>query len=259
MSTISRRNLLQLGAMAAALNAVRLPATPRIRGGGPAEEGWQTRSYRWIQVAFTEDDPGNYDPDFWLRYFQQIRAQGACLSAGGAIAFYPTDVPFHQRSSYLGAGDSFGEMVRGCRRLGMAVIGRIDATLYADIRNLLNFRNVVNLFAETGDVRNDLNREKTIGSPEKVSGEYAALWNEAGNAGALAADKSVDLTSCTAWSSQLSCVSLRRAEARFGNGDGTFTLAEQQRTFNTFYDSFFGAWRFYAPARQVRIGFEFKF
>ncbi|HWM69477.1 MAG TPA: beta-galactosidase trimerization domain-containing protein [Steroidobacteraceae bacterium] len=126
MSTISRRNLLQLGAMAAALNAVRLPATPRIRGGGPAEEGWQTRSYRWIQVAFTEDDPGNYDPDFWLRYFQQIRAQGACLSAGGAIAFYPTDVPFHQRSSYLGAGDSFGEMVRGCRRLGMAVIGRID-------------------------------------------------------------------------------------------------------------------------------------
>src|SRR5882757_7564097 len=126
MSTMSRRNLLRLGAIAATLNAVRLPATPRIRGGGPAENGWQTRSYRWIQVAFTEDDPGNYDPDFWLRYFHEIRAQGACLSAGGAIAFYPTDVPFHHRSSYLGTHDSFGEMVRGCRRLGMAVIGRVD-------------------------------------------------------------------------------------------------------------------------------------
>lgn len=137
--------------------------------------------------------------------------------------------------------------------------GRFDATLYADVRNVFNFRNVVNLFAETGDVRNDLNREKTIGSPEKVSGEYAALWSEAGGAGALGADNSVDLTSCTAWSSQLNCVALRRAEARFGDGNGIYTLAEQQRAFNTFYDSFFGAWRFYAPARQVRIGFEFKF
>ena len=67
-------------------------------------------------------------------------------------------------------------------------IGRLDATLYADVRNLFNFRNIVNLFAETGDVRNDLHREKTIGSPEKVSGEYASLWGEARDAGALGAD-----------------------------------------------------------------------
>jgi hypothetical protein len=127
MSTITRRNLLQLGAIAAAAsNAVRLSATPKNRMPGPAAQGWETRSTRWIQVAFTEDDPGNYDPDFWLRYFQEIRAQGACLSAGGAIAFYPTDIPFHHRSSYLGTSDSFGEMVRGCRKLGMAVIGRVD-------------------------------------------------------------------------------------------------------------------------------------
>src|ERR1700733_8340440 len=121
MSTITRRNLLQLGAIAAAAsNAVRLSATPKNRMPGPAAQGWETRSTRWIQVAFTEDDPGNYDPDFWIRYFQEIRAQGACLSAGGAIAFYPTDIPFHHRSSYLGTSDSFGEMVRGCRKLGMA-------------------------------------------------------------------------------------------------------------------------------------------
>ena len=138
-------------------------------------------------------------------------------------------------------------------------IGRLDATLYADVRNLFNFRNIVNLFAETGDVRNDLHREKTIGSPEKVSGEYATLWGEARDAGALGADKSVDLTSCGAWATQLNCLSLQRVEARFGNGDGLYTLSEQQRAFNTFYDSFFGSWRFYAPARQVRLGFELKF
>jgi len=118
----------------------------------------------------------------------------------------------------------------------------------------------VNLFGETGDVRNDLNREKSIGSPEKVSGEYAALWDEAGNAGAFnSADKSVDLTSCAAWTNQLNCVSLQRVEARFGNGDGIYTLNEQERAYNTFYDSFNGAWRFYAAPRQVRVGFEFKF
>jgi len=126
MSTISRRSLLQLGALAAATSAV-VPATAKYRRlQSPADAPWQIRSHRWIQVAFTEDDPGNYDPDLWFRYFQEIRAQGACLSAGGAIAFYPTDVPFHHRSSFLGSNDSFGEMVRGCRKLGMAVIGRVD-------------------------------------------------------------------------------------------------------------------------------------
>ena len=138
-------------------------------------------------------------------------------------------------------------------------IGRLDATAFADLRNLFNFRNVVNLFAETGDVRNDKNREKTIGDPTVASGEYGALWDEAATAGVLGADKTVDLTSCASWGSQLSCVSLQRAEARFGNGDKQYTLAEQERALNTFYDSFFGSWRFYAPARQVRVGFEFKF
>ena len=138
-------------------------------------------------------------------------------------------------------------------------LGRLDATVFADVRNLFNFRNVVNLFAETGDVRNDRNREKTIGDPTVASGEYGSLWNEAETAGALGADKTVDLTSCAAWGSQLSCVALRRAEARFGNGDKMYTLAEQERAYNTFYDSFFGSWRFFAPARQVRLGIDVKF
>ncbi|HYU09193.1 MAG TPA: TonB-dependent receptor [Gemmatimonadales bacterium] len=140
--------------------------------------------------------------------------------------------------------------------------GRLDATLYADVRNLLNFRNVVGLFAETGDVRNDKNRIAIIGDPTLATGsaEYAALWDEASNAGAFnSADKSVDVSSCAAWGSQVNCVSLRRVEARFGNGDGIYTLDEQERAFNTAYDAFNGSWRFYAAARQVRLGVELKF
>ncbi|MBC8164554.1 MAG: ThuA domain-containing protein [Bryobacteraceae bacterium] len=81
---------------------------------------------RWAQVAFTEDDPGNYDPKFWFDYFRRIHADAVCLSAGGVVAFYPTKIPLHYRSKYLGNRDPFGEMVAGCRELGMNVVARTD-------------------------------------------------------------------------------------------------------------------------------------
>jgi hypothetical protein len=138
-------------------------------------------------------------------------------------------------------------------------VGRLDLTVFADARNLLNFRNIISLFAETGDITNDKHRTETIGDIDAGTGEYGALWNEADGAGALNGDNSVDLSSCTGWGSQLNCESLRRVEARFGNADGVYTVAEQQRAFNGFYDSFFGSWRFFAPPRNVRLGFEMRF
>jgi hypothetical protein len=81
---------------------------------------------RWAQLAFVEDDPGRYDPVFWLDYFKRIHADGACLSAGGCVAFYPTKIPLHYRSKFLGGGDAFGEMLTGCRKLHMNVIARVD-------------------------------------------------------------------------------------------------------------------------------------
>jgi len=143
-------------------------------------------------------------------------------------------------------------------------LGRIDATLYADIRNLFNWRNIVGVFAETGDVVNRLHRTETIGIPTSTlaasTGEYRQLWNEAFAAGAFdAASKEVDLTSCASWLSQLNCASLRRVEARFGNADGVYALDEQERAFNTYYDAFFGSWRFYSQPRNVRLGLEVRF
>jgi hypothetical protein len=89
-------------------------------------KGWYDRPMRWAQVAFVEDDPGRYDPGFWLDYFKRIHADAACLSAGGCVAFYPTKIPLHYRSKFLGSGDPFGEMLAGCRGLGMNVIARVD-------------------------------------------------------------------------------------------------------------------------------------
>ncbi|MEP7365550.1 MAG: beta-galactosidase trimerization domain-containing protein [Acidobacteriota bacterium] len=81
---------------------------------------------RWAQLTLVEDDPGNYDPAFWLDYFKRTHSDAACLSAGGCVAYYPTKVPLHYRSKYLGGRDSFGELVAGCRKLGMNVVGRTD-------------------------------------------------------------------------------------------------------------------------------------
>jgi len=88
--------------------------------------GWYDRPMRWFQLAFVEDDPGNYSPAFWLNYFKSIHADAACLSAGGCVAFYPTKIPLHYRSKFLKDTDPFGEMVAGCRGLGMNVIARTD-------------------------------------------------------------------------------------------------------------------------------------
>src|ERR1700742_4561531 len=92
-----------------------------------AANGWYDRPMRWAQLAFVEDDPGNYDLAFWLDYFRRVHADAACLSAGGVVAFYPTEIPLHYRSKWLGTMDTFGDIVAGCRKLGMNVVARTDA------------------------------------------------------------------------------------------------------------------------------------
>jgi len=89
-------------------------------------ETWFNRPMRWAQLTLVENDPGSFDPDFWLGYFKQIHADGTTLSAGGVVAYYPTDVPLHHRSSWLGNSDPFGYLVEGSRRMGMSVIARTD-------------------------------------------------------------------------------------------------------------------------------------
>jgi len=91
-----------------------------------SEEPWFDRPMRWAQLVLVENDPGRFDPDFWLDYFKRIHADAACLSAGGAVAYYPTKIPMHHRSTWLGDSDPFGYLLRGCRKMGMAVIARTD-------------------------------------------------------------------------------------------------------------------------------------
>ncbi len=94
--------------------------------GFQGKETWFNRPMRWAQLTLVENDPGKFDPDFWLSYFKKIHADGTTLSAGGVVAYYPTDVPFHHRSNWLGDSDPFGYLVKGSRKMNMSVIARTD-------------------------------------------------------------------------------------------------------------------------------------
>ncbi|WP_221774230.1 alpha-amylase family protein [Novosphingobium flavum] len=89
-------------------------------------KGWEWGPMRWVQICATDDDPGRYDKQFWLDFLARTKTQGVCLSAGGVSAYYPTKVPYHYRSPYLGKGDMFGELVHACKKMGIRVLGRVD-------------------------------------------------------------------------------------------------------------------------------------
>ncbi len=118
---MNRRNFLQ----ASAIGAIA-PWAVRAQASSPSMPAWYDRPMRWAQVAFVEDDPGNYSQEFWLEYLGRLHVDAVCLSAGGCVAFYPTRIPLHYRSKWLGNRDTFGDLVRGCRKLGMNVVGRTD-------------------------------------------------------------------------------------------------------------------------------------
>jgi hypothetical protein len=132
-------------------------------------------------------------------------------------------------------------------------LGGTDLTVYADVRNLLNFKNVTSLFVETGDVVNAEHRTQTLSS------EFANLAGEASSNNALGAGNAIDLSGCSSWADPVNCISLSRAEARFGNGDGTYTLAEQTTALNAYYDSFNGPQWLYGAPRHIRLGIELNF
>ncbi len=58
-----------------------------------AWKNWFDRPMRWGQLTLAENDPGQFDPRFWLDYFQRCHCDAVCLSAGGIVAYYPDPDP----------------------------------------------------------------------------------------------------------------------------------------------------------------------
>ena len=133
---LSRRVFVKTCSMAGAAVALAGEAArDRPRPPRTAPRAGSTGPMRWAQLTLVEDDPGKFDPKFWLDYFRRTHSDAVCLSAGGCVAYYPTEVPLHHRSRWLGNRDVFGELVKGCRDLGMVVMARTDPhATYDDVQ-----------------------------------------------------------------------------------------------------------------------------
>jgi hypothetical protein len=127
---ISRRDFLQATAGAGAFAALGSPfghvSDAAARQPPAVGAGWFDTPMRWVQLTLVENDPGRFDPKLWLDYFRSLHADAATLSAGGIVAYYPTEVPLHHRSAWLGETDPFGTLLAGCRAQGMRVVARTD-------------------------------------------------------------------------------------------------------------------------------------
>jgi hypothetical protein len=133
MPPFTRRHFIRTTAVAgAAVTLGRLTLRAAESPAGPAgvivppAPSWADKPMRWAQLTLVEDDPGKFDLQFWLDYFARTKSDAVCLSAGGCVAYYPTKIPFHHRSAWLGDRDVLGELITGCRKLGMVVLARTD-------------------------------------------------------------------------------------------------------------------------------------
>jgi hypothetical protein len=148
-------------------------------------------------------------------------------------------------------------------------LGGLDVTGYLDVRNLLNFRNVLQVFAVNGDTRNNVERA------DNLAADIADLASEGDVNGVLGPEGEIDLTfggvadrrtGCGNWLSSkgaapaaANCVYLIRAEQRYGDGDGIYTVEEQTNAINALYEVARGEQQHLGFGRRARVGFEINF
>jgi hypothetical protein len=58
-----------------------------------------------------------------------LKVDAVLLNGGGIVAFYPTEVPYHHRSQFLGTRDLFGELVAAMKRRSIRAVARVDCNL----------------------------------------------------------------------------------------------------------------------------------
>ncbi|HUR95768.1 MAG TPA: carboxypeptidase regulatory-like domain-containing protein [Gemmatimonadales bacterium] len=145
-------------------------------------------------------------------------------------------------------------------------LGGLDVTGYLDVRNLLNFKNVIQVFAVNGDVSNAEERQQNLQSDLD---DLASERDQNGALGAVGPDGAINLNfaheTCNNWVSSkndpaaANCIYLIRAEERYGNGDHVYTVEEQTRAINALYDVARGTQEQYGAPRRARLGFEINF
>jgi putative glycosyl hydrolase-like family 6 (GHL6) protein len=129
--SLSRREFLR-GTMTVALSGGSVLKTPRGQDASQSKP-WYSVMRRCGQINFNERDPLTMDADDWMNYWASLKVDAVLLNGGGIVAFYPTRVPFHHRSQFLGSRDLFGDMVAAAKKRGLRVVARMDCNFaYAE-------------------------------------------------------------------------------------------------------------------------------
>ena len=122
---MDRRSFLLLTAASVAAPSANLISTIAA-GPDEASSPWYASMRRCGQINYNEHDPLTMDAEAWGDYWASLKVEAVMLNGGGIVAFYPTQVPYHHRSQFLGTRDLFGEMVAAMKRRGMRAVARMD-------------------------------------------------------------------------------------------------------------------------------------
>ncbi|HLM97665.1 MAG TPA: alpha-amylase family protein [Bryobacteraceae bacterium] len=87
---------------------------------------WYQKMRRCGQVNFNERDPIELNIGDWLDYWTSLKIDALLLNAGGILAFYPTRLPYHHKSQFLGDRDLFGDFAKAAKARGIRVVARLD-------------------------------------------------------------------------------------------------------------------------------------
>ena len=93
---------------------------------GGARVPWYRTMRRCGQTNFNEKDPEVLNIDDWIGYWSSLKLDALLLNAGGIMAFYPTKIPYHHKSAYLGSRDLFGDFTQAAKKHGIRVVARLD-------------------------------------------------------------------------------------------------------------------------------------
>jgi len=99
----------------------------------PANQWW-LKIRRIAQHNLNEYDPKILDIDKWVNYWASLELDAIILTAGAFIAMYPTKLPHHYKSQFLGERDLFGDYLKAFKKKGIRVIARLETNfLHGDI------------------------------------------------------------------------------------------------------------------------------
>jgi hypothetical protein len=103
------------------VSAGEMPAEAQDR-----KRPWYADLRRCGQVNFNEADPLTLDVNAWMDYWVSLKVNAVVVGGGGIVASYPTNVPYHHRSEFLGSRDLTGEAIEAARKRNLRVIARMD-------------------------------------------------------------------------------------------------------------------------------------